>query len=48
MRHLKHDNSQVWILTGIGKKQKFVDVTKMYEHFGLFLYMNEIFSYFGF
>lgn len=34
MHHMKHDNSHVWILTGVGNKQRYVDITKIYEHLG--------------
>lgn len=34
MHHLKDDSSHVWIFTGSGNKQRYVDLTKIYEHFG--------------
>lgn len=34
MHHLKHENSHVWILTGLGNKQRYVDVTAIYKHLG--------------
>lgn len=34
MHHLKFDTSHIWILIGTGNKQRYVDLTKVYMHFG--------------
>lgn len=37
MHHLKNKDSHVWILTGTGNKQRYVDLKKIHEHLGLSL-----------
>ncbi|GFW15428.1 uncharacterized protein TNCV_3741321 [Trichonephila clavipes] len=34
MRHLKNEDSHVWILTLIGNRVRYIDITKVYEHLG--------------
>jgi len=34
MHHMKHNNSHIWILTGVGNKQRYVDIAKIYEYLG--------------
>ncbi|KAG8177889.1 hypothetical protein JTE90_001720 [Oedothorax gibbosus] len=34
MRHLKHSESHVWMLIGVGNKVRYVDITTVYEQLG--------------
>lgn len=34
IHHLKDDNSRVWVLTGTGNSQRYIDLSKIYEHLG--------------
>lgn len=34
MHNLKDDDSNIWIFTGTGKKQRYIDLTKVYEYLG--------------